>query len=118
MTQNKNSTRYFSEKQEQEIASLIKGQIQSNSGAGKFNKGDVINKDINLLLECKCQMKDKESFSVKKEWFEKNYKEMKQMRLENHCIAFNFGPESENYFIIDKKLMSFLVEKLLEEYKD
>ena len=29
--------------------------------------------------------------------------------------SFSFGPESKNYFIIDEKLASFLVEKLEEE---
>ena len=50
MTKNQNSTRYYSEKQEKEVAFLVGGEIQSNSGAGKFNKGDVINKDISLLI--------------------------------------------------------------------
>lgn len=38
MTNNKNSTRYHSNKQEKYIAKKINGYLQSNSGAGLFNK--------------------------------------------------------------------------------
>lgn len=116
MTKNKESTRYYSQKQENEVLEIIGGHRQSNSGAGLFNKGDVINKDIELLVECKCSMTDKESFSIKKDWLEKNKIEMRQMGLSNHCLAFNFGPSSDNYYIIDKKLMEFLIGKLYETY--
>ena len=40
------------------------------------------------------------------------------MRLYNSCISFNFGPETDNYYVISEKLMKFLVEKLQEEYKE
>lgn len=117
MTKNKESTRYFSERQEEIVADIVEGQVQSNSGAGHFNKGDVINKKASLLVECKCPMKDKDSFSIKKEWIEKNNQETKLMRLSNSCIAFNFGPGSKNYFIIDESLMAFLVDKLYPLYE-
>lgn len=115
MTNNKESTRYYSEMQEEKVADIVKGRIQANSGAGKFNKGDVINNKASLLVECKTSIKDKTSFSIKKEWFDKNFKESKSMRLSSNCIAFNFGPDSENYFIIPQKLMRYLVEKLEED---
>lgn len=38
------------------------------------------------------------------------------MRLDNSCIAFNFGPDQPNYYVINEKLMKFLVEKLEEVY--
>ena len=53
MTKNKNSTRYYSSTQEQEVAKFLGGQVNSNSGAGLFNKGDVVVKDASLLIECK-----------------------------------------------------------------
>lgn len=117
MTKNKDSTRYYSERQEIAVSEIVEGQRQSNSGAGKFNKGDVLNKEASLLVECKCSTKDVDSFSIKKDWILKNIKESKEMRLSNHCIAFNFGPEQDNYFIIDSHLMTFLVDKLTELYK-
>ena len=115
MTKNKDSTRYYSEKQEKEVASVIGGFVQANSGATKFAKGDIINKDSSILVECKCQLVDKTSFSIKKDWIAKNNLERKEMQLENSCIAFRFGPDQEDYFIIDKKLMKYLVDKLKEE---
>ena len=49
MTQNINSTRYYSRRQEDSVAELIDGYVVPNSGAGHFQKGDVINKDISLF---------------------------------------------------------------------
>lgn len=65
-------------------------------------------------MECKCSTKEKDSFSIKKEWFIKNKNEMNQVGCSNHCLAFNFGNPKENFFIIDKKLMTFLIESLKE----
>jgi len=38
---NKNSTRFFSHKQEKQIAKTVGGKLQANSGATMFKKGDV-----------------------------------------------------------------------------
>ena len=57
----------------------------------------------------------KDSFSIKKNWITKNREEKFSQRLSNSCIAFSFGPEQENFFIIDEKLMRYLVEKLEED---
>lgn len=116
MTKNKESTRYFSSKQEQYVAKLLGGQNNSSSGSGHFRKGDVIQKDASLLIECKTTMEEKQSFSIKKEWIDKNKEEAFAMRLDNTCVVFNFGPDKENYFVINEKLMKFLVEKLKEDY--
>lgn len=115
MTKNENATRFYSSKQEQSVCKLLNARQQSNSGANLWNKGDAVNKEASLLIECKTVVKDKDSISVKREWLEKNKKEARSMELENHCLAFNFGPDQENYFIIDSKLMRFLVEKLEED---
>lgn len=114
MTKNTSSTRYYSEKQEAKVASIVNGLVQSNSGAGKFNKGDIINCGASLLIECKTSTTEKDSFSIKKEWLTKNLQEAKQLRLSNSCLAFNFGPDTPNYFVIDEKLMKYLVEKMGE----
>lgn len=114
MTKNKDSTRYYSEKQEKYIANILNGLLTSNSGAGLFKKGDIIQKNASLLIECKTCTSNKESFSIKKEWLDKNNSERKIMRLDNSCLCFNFGPDSENYFIIDESTMKFLVERLEE----
>ncbi len=114
-TKNKQSTRYFSDLQETYVAKLLNGQKNSNSGAGLYRKGDVVVPNASLLIECKTCMEDKNSFSIKKEWIDKNRADAFNVRADENCIAFNFGPEQENFFIIDEKLMKFLVEKLEEE---
>lgn len=115
MTKNKKSTRYFSDIQEKSVCRLLDAVQQSNSGAGKFSKGDCVQKEASMLIECKTVMTDKDSFSIKKDWITKNKEERFTQRLSNSCIAFNFGPGQPNYFIIDEKLMRFLVDKLSEE---
>lgn len=112
---NKNSTRHYSDIQEKSVCKLLEAVQQSNSGAGHFRKGDCVQRDASLLIECKTVMTDKDSVSIKKDWIDKNKMERFSQRLSNSCIAFNFGPEQSNYFIIDEKLMKFLVDKLIEE---
>lgn len=114
LSNNKESTRYYSDLQEKKVAEIINGKQQSNSGAGKFNKGDVLNKDISLLVECKTVTKEKESVSIKKEWLKKNKEERLLQHIENSCIAINFEPNGENYFVIEEKLMKYLVKKMYE----
>ena len=69
-----------------------------------------------MLIECKTTLSPKTSFSIKKEWIEKNKQERFSQRIENSCIAFNFEPDGENYYVIDTKLMQYLIEKLDEDF--
>jgi hypothetical protein len=109
---NTESTRYYSQKQETAVAKALGGTICPNSGAGNFNKSDVQVKEASLSIECKTCMKDQTSFSIKKDWIIKHRDEAFAMRLQNHCIAFNFGPGQPNYYVIDENLMKQLVEYL------
>ena len=115
MTKNKESTRYYSNNHEESICKALGGHRQPNSGASKFNKGDIVVDSANMLVEAKTTMSEKESFSVKKEWFIKNKNEAFTIRRSNQAICFNFGPNQENYYVINERLMKFLVEKLGEE---
>jgi hypothetical protein len=108
------STREFSNKQEKAVARLLEGQVNPNSGAGKWRKGDVRIPEASMLIECKTCMQDKTSFSVKQEWIEKNKDEAFSCGLCNSAIAFNFGPDKPNYFVINERLMQFLVDNLKE----
>lgn len=114
-TKNTNSTRYYSNAQEERVAKMLNAYRQPNSGATLFSAGDVYNKKASLLIECKTCTSNKDSFSIKKDWIDKNKEEARSKRLLNSCIAFSFGPYEPNYFIIDEKLMRFLVEKLEED---
>ena len=113
---NKDSTRNASSTQENRIAKKFNGKVSANSGAGRFDKSDVFLSDISLSIECKTCMEEKKSFSIKKEWIEKHNKESFQTRSDNNVIAFNFYyQDKKDYYVIDDKLMKFLVEKLREE---
>lgn len=111
---NQNSTRYYSDAHEKSVCNALGGRQTANSGAGKWKKGDVIVDKASMLVECKTCMKDKDSFSIKKEWFDKNKDEAFSNRLSNQCVCFNFGPNQSNYYIINQSLMKFLIEKLEE----
>jgi len=113
---NKEATRYASDTQENRVVSKLGGFRTSNSGANRFRKGDIHITDASLLIECKTCMTPKDSFSIKKSWIEKNKEEAFANRLFNTAIAFNFNFEdSHDFYVIDDKLMKFLVEKLKEE---
>lgn len=113
---NKESTRYASSIQEHRIAKKFEGEISANSGAAKFSCGDVILKDIGILIECKTAMKEVKSFSIRKDWLNKSSAELFASRCNNNVIAFNFDfNDKKDYYVIDDKLMKFLVDKLREE---
>lgn len=112
----KPTTRTASDTQENRIVKKLGGTRSSNSGAGKFRKGDVHIREANLLVECKTCLTEKDSFSIKKEWIIKNKEEAFQNRLGNTAIAFNFYyDDATDYYVIDDKLMKYLVEKLKED---
>lgn len=112
---NKDSTRYYSDRHEKTVCVALGAVQQSNSGAGHFKKGDVVTDSF--LIECKTCMKPKESFSIKKEWVEKNKDEAFSIRKPNQAICFNFEPEGKNYYVINERLMRYLVSHLEEDYE-
>ena len=112
---NKEATRFASSTQENRIVKKFGGRVCPNSGAGKFSKSDIQLPEASLSIECKTCMTPKESFSIKKEWIEKHYEEAFSNRLSNTAIAFNFYfDDKKDYYVIDDKLMGFLIEKLKE----
>ena len=115
MTDNKESTRYYSDLHEKSVCKALGATQTPNSGATKWKKGDVVQRQASLLIECKTVMTEKQSVSVKKEWIDKNKEEAFSNRLDNSCLCINFGPNTDNYYVISEKLMKFLVEKLQDE---
>ena len=101
-------TRFYSSRQEKKVAKAVGGKQVSNSGATAFNKGDVTSD--NFLIECKTCVEDKKSFSIKKDWLDKNKEEAFEMGKAYSALAFNFGPDSENYYVIDERLFKRLKE--------
>lgn len=106
------STRYYSNRQEKQIAKALGGKQSSNSGATPFQKGDV--KTSVVLIEAKTTTSPKSSFSIKKDWLLKNKEEAFAMNRHYSALAFNFGPDEENYYIIDEKLFKKLLNFLQE----
>lgn len=107
---NKNSTRFFSHKQEKQIAKTVKGKLQANSGATMFSKGDI--KTDEWLFEAKTCMKEQECFSIKKEWLDKLKQESFAMNKEYSALVFNFGPGTHNYYVLDEKIMKKILDIL------
>lgn len=56
MTQNKESTRYYSNIQEKNISNFLSGTVVAGSGSDKFAPGDV--KTDKYLIECKTHIKE------------------------------------------------------------
>ena len=106
-------TRFYSNNQEKSVANAINGKRQSNSGATPFAKGDVKNDEF--LLECKIKTKSSNSFSIKKEWIEKNKDEAMFMGKSHTALVFSFGPDEPNYYIIDENEFKEYVELIKDE---
>lgn len=101
-------TRYYSSHQEKKVSKATGATLTKNSGATMFQKGDLLLS--NWLLECKTQVKDKETFTLKKDWFEKNLQESLMMGKDYTAVVFNFGPDQDNYYIIDERTFQELLE--------
>jgi hypothetical protein len=105
-------TRYYSGKQEKQVAKTTNSKKQKNSGASMFCKGDL--KSEKFLIECKTKAKSSESISIKKEWIDKIKQEMFAMNREYWSVAFSFG-NNKNYYIIDEDLFCQLKEMIENE---
>lgn len=106
-------TRYYSNKQEKSVAKLVNGKKVANSGATKFNKGDVTSN--NCLIECKTCTTPKQSFSIKKAWLEKNAEEAFAMNKPYSILAFNFGEDEDNYYVLDERTFKKFLNYINEE---
>lgn len=105
-------TRWYSNKQEKQVAKVVGGRKTPNSGATKFSKGDVTSDK--WLLECKTCTKEQKTFTLRKEWFEKNKEEAFAMRKPYNAIVVDFG-DGEQHYIIDERLFKHLVDSLEDE---
>lgn len=105
-------TRFYSNKQEKHIAKVTGGKQTANSGATAFSKGDVRTDDF--LIEAKTCTTEKKSFTIKREWLDKNEEERFAMGKDYSALAFNFG-DDENFYVISEKLFVILLELLKKE---
>lgn len=93
-------TRFYSDKQEKKVAKVVGGKRTPNSGATPWSKSDIVTDKF--AIECKTCTAEKKSFSIKREWLEKNKEEAFAMGKEYSVLAFNFGPDTDNYYILDE----------------
>ena len=106
-------TRHFSKIQEKQVAKLIGGKTTPNSGATPYIKGDVVKNDIDnsWLIECKTCTTNKQSFAIKKEWLTSTKKQAFESGKLYYALAFNYGPNQENYYIIDEKKFKEIINE-------
>lgn len=106
----KNRGKDYSASQENDIARLLGGRVQSNSGGTRFGGGDV--HTAQFLIEAKTPTKEQTSFSIKKEWVEKMREQAFEQGKSRSALAFRFSPHEQDYFVIDSWMMRELVEYL------
>lgn len=106
-------TRYYSSKQEKQVAKTVKGNVVPNSGAIKFGAGDV--QTDKMLVECKTCTTEKKSFSIKQEWLDKNEEEAFSVGKTYSALAFNFGPGTDNYYVLNERTFKKFLEFLSNE---
>lgn len=104
-------TRFYSNRQEKKVAKAVKGKQTSNSGASDFTAGDVTTSLF--LIECKTKTVAGKSFTLRKDWFDKNKEEAFEMGKPYSAVVVDFG-DGENHYIINEKLFKILLEKLEE----
>lgn len=88
---------------------MLGGKQTSNSGATKFSKGDVRTKE--WLLECKTCTEPRKSFTLKREWFDKNKEEAFAMHKDYSAVVFDFG-DGEQFYVIEEYMFKRLLEYL------
>lgn len=103
------STRDASSKQEKRIAKSLNARRTSNSGATKFDKGDLyLGQD--WLIEAKTCMQPKKSFSIKQEWLKKMREEQFATSKLHSALCFDFGDEGNRYYVLDEATFKELIE--------
>lgn len=107
------STREVSSIQEKKIAKALGGKRTPNSGATKFDKGDLYI-DSDWLIEAKTCMEPKKSFSIKKDWLTKMREEQFATNKSYSSLCFDFGDDGERYYIIEEKLFKTIIELIKE----
>lgn len=110
------STRYVSSQQEKQIAKALGAKRTPNSGATKFDKGDLT-LGSNWLIEAKTCMEPKKSFSIKRDWLEKLKQEQFATSKMYSSLCFDFGDNKNRYYIIDEMVFKYIVELIEKDLK-
>ena len=113
------SNKYYSKRQEMRVAKKSNGKAQINSGATRFEKGDVKVSDIGILIECKTKVAESKSLTIKKDWIEKLRQEAIGMGYNPNrtALSISFGDEKD-YYLISDNFFQELLYLLRKEYKN
>ena len=106
----RNQGKDYSASQEHDIARLLGGRVQSNSGGTRFGGGDVHTEQF--FIEAKTPTKEQTSFSIKREWMTKMSEQAFEQGKYHYALAFRFDPDGNDYFVINSRLMRDLVQYL------
>lgn len=101
-------TRFYSNKQEKKIAKQVSGKQVANSGATAFSKGDISTDE--WLFEAKTKMEESKSFTIKREWIEKNREEAFAMGKSYNALVIDFGDGKQFYLLDEKTFLQMLEE--------
>lgn len=104
----RNKGKDYSASQESDIARLLGGRVQSNSGGTRFGGGDV--QTAEFFIEAKTPTKEQTSFSIKREWINKMSEQAFEQGKYHYALAFRFAPDGNDYFVINSRLMRELVK--------
>ena len=99
-------TRFYSNKQEKKIAKQVSGKQVANSGATAFSKGDVVTD--NWLFEAKTKTTESNSFSIKRDWINKNREEAFAMGKDYNALVIDFGDGKQFYLLDEKTFLQML----------
>lgn len=105
-------TRFYSKRQETQIAKAVNGKRTANSGATPFSKGDV--KTADCLIEAKTKTCPSNSMTIQLDWIKKNEEEAFAMNKQYSAVAIDFGRET-NYYIINERMFKKLLNFIKEE---
>ena len=78
----------------------MEGKVVPNSGATVFKKGDVTTD--NWLFEAKTKTSESKSFTIKREWLEKNKEEAFAMGKDYNALVIDFG-DGKQFYLVDEK---------------
>lgn len=105
------STREVSTNQEKAISKVLGAKRTANSGATKYDKGDlVIGQD--WLIEAKTCMQPKSSFSIKKQWLDKLREEQFATNKMYSALCFDYGDNKNRYYIVNENTFKLMIEQL------
>lgn len=99
------NSRFYSDRQEKQIAKKVSGRVQPNSGGTAFGGGDVLADDI--LIEAKTTSTKQNSMKVRLEWVEKAKEQAFEQGRTRSAVALRFNPdENKDYYIITDDMLS------------